>query len=276
MKQIFAYFILYSLTIISANAQNLSLDELIRLRGKDIESANTYLSSKGWQFDDASEETQNQYSTTTWSYGKQQYTNRSKAFIKLMTADGYFNQIRYITIYKEHFNLIKSRIAYYKLTRLSSEAKDGYIKSTYIGSNYIIETTTSTDKYTSIPVYGISVRKKPDVYIPQKEIESSNTDNNQSGLNAPPSKDTLEDYKARVNGKLYSPPTEYVCVWTTKKSSIVLQDPNDIFSQLKTIPNGAEVIIVDKLVDESHPCYLIWIDGIFGYMENIDFLEYRG
>ena len=102
MKKYITLFLILYLAAFKSYAQYLSLDELINLRGKDADAVNTYLSSKGWTFSDASEETEDNYSNSTWAYGKQLYTGRAKSFCKLMTADGYFNKIAYTTISKDY------------------------------------------------------------------------------------------------------------------------------------------------------------------------------
>ncbi|SET90289.1 hypothetical protein [Hymenobacter actinosclerus] len=267
----------------AVNAQYLSLDELIIIRSKDIESANTYLSSKGWQFNDASEETQESYSTTTWSFGKQYYSNYSKAFIKLLTADGYNSQLSYQTVYKEHFNIIKNKIISYKMNRISSEAKDGYIVSTYIGTNYVIQTTTSVDSDTSSPVYGINIKKKPTEYELQEYIEEDYN-------NEPELEESNEKYSSEYTELSNNRLTHFVYLVTGKKNSsgpgpeIIYTDETVEVSQLYMYPNRNKSItiippksniqVISRLPNHSGEYFLVYTNGFYGYINSSN-LKYR-
>lgn len=205
MKKYITLFLILFLAAFKSYAQYLSLDELINLRGKDADAVNTYLSSKGWAFSDASEETEDNYSNSTWAYGKQLYTGRAKSFCKLMTADGYFNKFLYTTISRDYYNLIKNKIALYKMAKVSSTPKDGYLVTVYVGSNYIVETSLSTDQQTYIPTYSVVVYKRPK-YTPVNE-ESEEEVTAESNTYAPQEdEEVLEEsqvsnYKKLINGK---------------------------------------------------------------------------
>ncbi|SFQ48696.1 hypothetical protein [Hymenobacter arizonensis] len=152
---------------LQAHAQALSLDQLLYLRGKDVDAVNSYLSPKGWVFHDAAEESQSQYGTSTWAHTKQLYSGRAKSFVKLLAAEGYYSQVSYQTSSKVYYEAIRAKILAYKMVKVSAVAKDGYITTVYLGSNYQVETRLSTDSDTSLPVYSVHVAKKlPQGFMP--------------------------------------------------------------------------------------------------------------
>lgn len=278
MKKTITIFLLLFLTIFKSYAQYLSLDELINLRGKDADAVNTYLLSKGWVFSDASEETDDSYSNSSWAYGKQLYTGRAKSFCKLMTADGYYNKIVYTTISKDYYNLIKNKIALYKMSKVSSTPKEGYLVTLYVGSNYIVETSLSTDQQTYIPVYAVKVSKRPK-YTPigeEPEEEVAEEDNTYAPQE---DEEVLEEiqvnnYKKLINGRyMREPPaSEYMFVAEAVSSSceLVSSAYGDIKTVYRNVSPSAHIFVLSRLPKENHEYYFVFSGGYYGYIKRRD------
>jgi len=286
MKKIYFLVLTFFVSLLQVNAQSLSLDELIYLRSKDADAVNTYLSAKGWVFDDASEETDDEYSKSSWAYGKQMYSNRAKAFFKLMSADGYYSKVSYLTQSKVQYDIIKAKVSAYKMLKISSNVKNGYLVTSYAGENYVVETSLSTDEDSSIPVYGISISKR------QKQMQASFLEaqedaadrEREDGASSQEKEEVLqsyqiENYKNLINGKyMQAPPAS---------DFIFLDEPNDSVSDCNLIPEvanpmrvycrlnaGDRVYVLSRLLGESHDYYLVYSRGYYGYVKNINLKSY--
>ena len=284
MKKTLLIFSFLILAMFKSYAQYLSLDELINLRGKDADAVNNYLSSKGWAFSGASEETEDNYSYSTWAYGKQLYTGRAKSFCKLMTADGYYNKVTYTTISKDFYNLIKSKIVAYKMVKMSSTPKDGYLVTVYVGNNYVVETSLATDAETSIPVYAVIVSKRTKI-IPADELtddvatKQENADETQEN-NEVLQENQIESYKKLMNGIYAQEPSasdfifmaEPVSASCELTSNISGGDTmNNIYRRVST---GAFVYVLSCLPKENHEYFLVYTGGYYGYIKSSELKRY--
>ena len=55
------------------SAQSLTLDQLILFQKKDVSEINDILVSKGWVFSNSTDETDDNYGITKWSYDKNKW-----------------------------------------------------------------------------------------------------------------------------------------------------------------------------------------------------------
>ena len=229
MLKFYLFLALLLAATLGLRAQAIGLDQLIYLRGRDVDASNSYLSTRGWVFHDAAEESTDQYGNSTWAHTKQLYSGRAKSFFKLLTADGYYNQACYQTVSKVSFDAIRSKILAYKMVKVSAVAKDGYITTTYLGSNYQVETRLSTDSDTSIPIYSVILAKRlPMGFLPagkttapaqhneaeaeaETEVEASSETSDAQPQPTQSSEEVLsssqiQDYKQLISGKYVAPP----------------------------------------------------------------------
>lgn len=274
-----------SFSFSTAQAQSLSLDELISLRSKDVDGVNNFLSARGWTFSDAAEETDNQYSRSTWAFGKQYYSGRAKAFVTLMSADGYYNKITYKTSVKSHFDLLKSRILAYKMLKTSSSVNDGSISTTYVGKSYIVESWVSTDSESSIPVYGIKISKRPVVPVAVDQPVASDTYSDNEGIGLSPESTSLTEvlqpsqvasYKARIGSESNNrpPDSDYIFTDFTREDCLLFSTPSAASSNWKSLSKYEKVYVISRLLDEDHQYYLVWAAGYFGYLKNSETAGY--
>lgn len=277
MKKAITIFLFVFLTVCKSYAQYLSLDELINLRGKDADAVNAHLSSKGWTFSGASEETEDNYSNSTWAYGGQLYTGRAKSFCKLMTADGYYSKVSYTTISKDYYNLIKNKIAAYKMVKTSSTPKDGYLVTVYVGSNYVVETSLATDTETRIPIYGVTVSKRPKANPFNEETEEVVAEQESTEVLQ---ENQIENYKKLMNG-VYSqepPASDFIFMAEPASSSCELvsnisggDTMNNIY---RRINSGAFVYVLSCLPKENHEYFLVYSGGYYGYTKSSELKRY--
>jgi len=286
MKSLILYVVISFATLLSSEAQSLNLNELIALRGKDAEEVNSYLSAKGWVFNDASEETEDQYSVGSWAFGKQLYSDRAKSFFKFMSAEGYRNKVSYITIHKSSYDLIKTKIIALKMKKISTIAKDGRLVTVYVGTNYIVETSLATDEQSSVPIYGISISKKPvqaglsEYNISEEERgteeETGVIVDSQQRSEEVLQPNQIEGYKMLVNGQqITAPPAEYVMFKDeVKRGTNLVSDASNPLSVIYRLDADEEVYVLSRLLDEDHEYYLVYVEGYYGYIKNSALKKY--
>lgn len=201
-----------------------------------------------------------------------------------MTADGYFNKIAYTTISKDYYSLIKNKIALYKMVKMASTPKDGYLVTVYVGSNYVVETSLATDVQTSIPVYAVMVSKRTKV-MPANEVadevvkEQDNLRDNQEGDEVL-QENQIESYKKLMNGIYAQEPSasdfmfmaEPVSASCEMTSNISGGDTmNNIY---RRISPGAFVYVLSCLPKENHEYLLVYTGGYYGYIKRSELKRY--
>ncbi len=149
MKKITTLFIII-LACNTSFAQNLSLVQLLELRKKELGNAEEYLIAKGWEFSEAEQPTDGKLGKATFTYKKDDMSDRAESFLTYMYND-YFSTTR-ISIqvnkkikYTEYVNTIKSLGC--KL--ISSKVEDGDLIKVYRGvtTTFKITSSTSTNFY---------------------------------------------------------------------------------------------------------------------------------
>lgn len=150
-------------------AQALSLDELTALQRKDAAEANDYLSSKGWAFDQAEEETATTYGRGVWAYNKDydgwemsrsNSNARAQAWCTIIFSSGSATRVRYQTGNKAHQTSIKNSIKAYGMKTLKSGIEGGEIVSVYAGQKYVVTECIATQN--GRPLYQYVVQTKTD------------------------------------------------------------------------------------------------------------------
>lgn len=260
-----------------AKAQFLSLEALIHLRGQDVETVNATLSGKGWRFNDAQAETSGQYGTATWSYGQRLYSERAESFFKLYTADGYFNKVSYQTSNRQHYELLKGRIVANKMTKLSSQAENGYISTTYMGANYFVMTSIGTDELTERPVYTVTLGKKVS-YVPPSTVNEEyaaeeSVDEASSTYQPSDVAEEIEETDAAFssladNTDTYAPRLQDVVAEDEiAQTGTLYARPWNTARKLAVVEAGTPVKIISKLLDEHHAYYFVYVNNRYGYVK---------
>ncbi len=172
MKRFVTYFILTILCYSSIYAQKLTLTDLTTLCSKkNWEDVNQTLLAKKWTYYDSEKGSTYKYSTITWSFNKDNYSDKAEAWFYLYTYEGYPNKISYSVFNKESYSVIQNSIASAGFKLINSEIEDNEIISTYANSNYTLKISTEKRKDDdwrdrSLTAYRITLIKKAGIYDP--------------------------------------------------------------------------------------------------------------
>jgi hypothetical protein len=132
------------------NAQNLTLDEIISLRKKDIASVEEYLTTKGWEMVSTKEGDIENLSTIDFAFNKSYYEDKAESFFTYFYSE-YTGRSRVnIQIHKsEKYNLLLARIKALGCKLIHSQILDTGIKKVYQGatSTFIINVNTNKEDY---------------------------------------------------------------------------------------------------------------------------------
>ncbi len=108
------YFFLVTAVLININifSQNLSLNEIISLRKKNLADFEEYLNSRGWKFE--SSEKGKLVNSISFTFNKREINNRAESFIDLKFKSDYSLVILNIQIsnqtkYNEYLTKVKSK-----------------------------------------------------------------------------------------------------------------------------------------------------------------------
>lgn len=175
MKKITFILTLTFLTSLSVFGQKLTLTDLTTLCSKrNWEDVNQGLLAKKWTYYDSEKGSTYKYSTITWSFNKDYYSEKAQAWFYLYTYEGYPNKISYSVFNKESYSIIQNSIASAGFKLVNSEIEDNEIISTYANANYTLKVSTEkrdkSDDYSweskSLTAYNFTLIKKAGIYDP--------------------------------------------------------------------------------------------------------------
>jgi antitoxin component YwqK of YwqJK toxin-antitoxin module len=182
------YFLFSILLIVATNsfAQNLTYKDLtIILSRKDWDQVNDLLISKGWKFDNSTEEDADNYATISWSYGKSIYDEKAKGWVFLTCSNGKPIKVSYQFHVVSIYNQFKNSILSSGLKKYSSDVIEERIINRYSNANYLasLETAKSdADMYSSSALYLVRLQKASSVFENQisTPVGDLNTDDTES------------------------------------------------------------------------------------------------
>lgn len=168
-KYLFIFFIFYCSV---AMAQNLTLSELITMCNKsNWDDVNEYMLRRGWEYYSSSKGDDTHYTTITWTFNKDAYTDKAQGWGYLYTFEGIPNKIRYSFYNKESYNTIKGSISNSGMKLIDNSIDDNVITTKYGGANVIVTVTTEKRESdgndfgnSSVTAYSITVIKKAGVF----------------------------------------------------------------------------------------------------------------
>ncbi|MBB4601187.1 hypothetical protein HNQ93_001452 [Hymenobacter luteus] len=166
----------------NSQGQQLSLDQLTALSEQDVDQINEYLASRGWAFDDAQQEGEEEVAHASWAYQKtaSYYNNssaRAQAWLQINNP-GPDQLLFYQTSNKLYYDALRTKIAAYKMERLGSSVVNGGIRTTYVGANFIISTSVRTSENNRRPVYVVLVQRK-EAYLRQLLDQQDTSDDSE-------------------------------------------------------------------------------------------------
>lgn len=149
--------LIYSLSF----SQNLTLDELISLRKKDLATVEEKLTLKGWSYIRGEEPQIGNLGKATFAFNKSTYDDKAESFINYFYSNLFERKrIDIQIVKKEKYNLFLARIKALGCKLIDSNISDGNIKKIYQGATttFILTISTQQDDFQSTnTVYHILV-----------------------------------------------------------------------------------------------------------------------
>jgi len=147
-KKLFLLILIFTSILVSA--QNLSLAQLLEIKKKDLGNAEEYLTTKGWEFREAEEPTDEKLGFATFTFNKSDMSDLAESFLNYY-YNNYSNttriniQINKKAKYNEYINSIKG----FGCKLIKSEIQEGRIVKIYRGATttFRISSSTSSNFY---------------------------------------------------------------------------------------------------------------------------------
>lgn len=128
-------------------SQNLTITDLTTLcNKKNWEGVNQNLTAKGWNFFESKRGDSFEYNTITWSFKKDNYSEKAQGWLYLYTLENVPNKIVYSFFNKTSYLLFKNSISPAGFKLIDNKIEDNEIISTY--SNSLFQLNISTKKIT--------------------------------------------------------------------------------------------------------------------------------
>lgn len=152
MKRVFTI-IIFILITIPASSQNLSLQQLLTVRKKNMAEAEEYLTQRNWSLINAESATTELYGSLSFAYNKSDYNDKAESFLILYFPDSknYPNRLNIQVHTKEKYNEYIAQIK-----KWGGKIYDSYIENEkffkiYQGSTmtYVVKTSTQKDGLSS-------------------------------------------------------------------------------------------------------------------------------
>ncbi|WP_433812093.1 hypothetical protein [Flavobacterium johnsoniae] len=146
MKTILIYaFVFFGLT--QTFSQNLSLDELISLRKKELSEIEEFLTNKNWSFLSAEEPEQDKLGLVTFAFDKSNYDDKAQSFLRYFYSDkSESKRIQIQVNKKEIYNSYLTKLKSLEYKIINSKIENGKIIKIYEGAKIIIEIRIATQK----------------------------------------------------------------------------------------------------------------------------------
>lgn len=249
IKLTLVFILIYTLSF----SQNLTLDELIGLRKRDLATVEEKLTLKGWSFIRGEEPQSGNLGKATFAYNKSSYEDKAESFINYLYSD--FSDRKRIDIQivkKEKYNLFLARIKALGCKLIDSNISDGNIKKIYQGATltFIISIATQKEDYSSTStLYHFFVIENSDYRINFDENVSEYDYNNAVDTTAAYVPD-VEEVVEEVVEETKQPITEdfFIGRWTNENSVFTFSKLG-LFTQ--KFDDGTEISTIWKFVNNK-------------------------
>lgn len=250
--------------IISSNlfGQKLSLTDLTNLcNKKNWQDVNQFMLLKGWTYYNSEEGDTEKYNTITWSYNKEDYSDKSQGWFYLYTFENYPNKISYSVFNKTSYLLIQNSLVSSGFKLIDSEIEDERVISTYANLGYTLKISNSKRKDEdwsdrSVTAYSITLIKKAGIYDSENGKKTEYYDD-----------DTIKAEYNLLNGKLNGAFKLYYENGNIKKSS---NYSNGILSGkvIEFDENGAKTAEYNMSNDKKNGLLTYFEDNKISYTAN--------
>ena len=249
-KLTLVFILIYSLSF----SQNLTLDELIGLRKRDLATVEEKLTLKGWSFIRGEEPENGNLGKATFAYNKSSYEDKAESFINYLYSDiSDRKRIDIQIVKKEKYNLFLARIKALGCKLIDSNISDGNIKKIYQGATltFIISIATQKEDYSSTStLYHFFVVENSDYRINFDESVSEYDYNNAVDSTATYVPETAEIVEEEVIEETKQPITEdfFIGRWTNENSVFTFSN-SGVFTQ--KFDDGTEIITKWKFINNK-------------------------
>jgi hypothetical protein len=139
MRQKLLLSFLTILFISNSFGQKLTLTDLTTLcNKKNWEDVNQFMLIKGWTYYESEKGDGEKYNTITWSFNKDDYSDKAKGWFYLYTFDNFLNKISYSVYNKTAYLLIQNLLVSNGFKLIDSQIEDDTVISVYSNGNYTL------------------------------------------------------------------------------------------------------------------------------------------
>lgn len=139
--------IIFLIATINIYSQNLTIDEIISLRKKDITEVEEFLNTKKWSLLNANQPDNEKLGLMAFSFGKNEFDDKAQAFLGYyFSENSELKRIDFDFFDKIIYNNYLTRIKSLGCKLIDSKVNDGEITKTYQGSTTTIKITIGTKK----------------------------------------------------------------------------------------------------------------------------------
>ena len=177
--KVFVSLLLFSLTSYS---QNLTIDEVVALRKKNIANVEEFLTAKNWSYIGSNAPQSGNLGNARFAYGKSNYDDKAEAFIKYLYSENTGRKRISLQIHKkDKYNLYLARIKTLGCKLIKSKISDNGIEKIYQGATttFIIDVKTQSEEFSSSTktIYHFFIIENSDYELNYKdeEIEEYNS-----------------------------------------------------------------------------------------------------
>ncbi|MBS1580558.1 MAG: hypothetical protein JST29_13070 [Bacteroidetes bacterium] len=167
MKKVL-FFLALSIFTFKIYSQNITLDEVINLRNKDVTDVEEYLTNKNWTLLNAKEGYGTTMASIGFAYNKSSYDDRAESFIKYYYSDETeTKRISWQINRKDKYSILLGQLKAKGVTLLNTKVKDGSIIKYYQGKTltFVVSIDTDTDYIETKTTYNIFIITNYDYLI---------------------------------------------------------------------------------------------------------------
>lgn len=183
MRQKLLLSFLTILFISNSFGQKLTLTDLTTLcNKKNWEDVNQFMLIKGWTYYESEKGDTEKYNTITWSFNKDDYSDKAQGWFYLYTFENFPNKISYSVYNKTAYLLIQNSLVSNGFKLIDSQIEDDKVISVYSNGNYTLRISNAKrndDDWAdrSFVSYNITLIKKAGIYDTQNGKKTEYYDN---------------------------------------------------------------------------------------------------
>lgn len=170
MNSKLSLFLLILIFPTSIFAQNITLDDLLKVQRTDAGSITDLLIDRNWKLIESEEETEENYGTMKWAYGINEYElEKAVAWLSISYSESIQNRVTLQVHNKSAYQKLMSKINSYGMKKFNYGLLDGASFNDYRGVNYVIRVAISADKNSANTTYLFMIWNRKDFEVKDDE-----------------------------------------------------------------------------------------------------------